>query len=393
MRLSLLTSLAWQDYRDDWRLCACGVLALVAVIAPLLLLFGLKFGLINALTDRLQGDPTVREVIPLAGARFSAEDIALLASRPDVAFVLPRTRQIAATAELLDSHGTPRTVEMIPTSEDDPLLGGLPAPQSVHEVVLSQTAAEKLVMQAGDELQAMIIRQVAGQFQSRRLSLKVVAVLPLGAFPRDAMFAELGLLEAAEDYRDGVAVPAFDWPGTPPGATRTYPAFRLYARDLSAVETLRQHFADRGVTVATQAAAIEQVQSLGRNLASVFWIIAGVAISGAFAAIAAGTLAAVERKRRSLSVLRLLGFPTAALLAVVVLQALYTAVLAAIIASALYAVGAAILNDFFSQAAAHLLPEHFAIALLAVLSISLAAALAGGWGVTRLHAAQGIRDV
>ena len=53
MRPWLIAGLAWQDYRNDARLSACSVLALVAVIAPLLVLFGLKFGLVGSLTERL----------------------------------------------------------------------------------------------------------------------------------------------------------------------------------------------------------------------------------------------------------------------------------------------------------------------------------------------------
>lgn len=98
MRLFLVASLAWQDYRSDWRLSACAVLALVAVLVPLLVLFGLKFGLVGSLTERLQRDPGVREIIPLGGARFDAAYVAALAARPDVAFAVPRTRQIAASA-------------------------------------------------------------------------------------------------------------------------------------------------------------------------------------------------------------------------------------------------------------------------------------------------------
>ncbi len=65
MRLGLMSRLAWHDYRREGRLSACAVLALVAVLAPLLVLFGLKFGLISTLTERLERDPGIREVIPL----------------------------------------------------------------------------------------------------------------------------------------------------------------------------------------------------------------------------------------------------------------------------------------------------------------------------------------
>src|SRR5690606_15494534 len=274
MRPLLIAGLAWQDYRNDGRLSACSVLALVAVIAPLLVLFGLKFGLVGSLTERLQRDPGVREIIPLGGGRFDAAFVAALAARPDVAFAIPRTRQIAATAELLlPASGRGVTVEMLPTAAGDPLLHGVPLPGDVQEVVLSFTAAEKLGAKAGDELQASIGRQQAGQVQWRQARLRVLAVLPLAAFERDALFAPLALLEAAEDYRDGRAVPALGWPGEAQAdpTQRVYPAFRLYARGLADVEPLRRYFAERKVLVSTQAARIAQVQSLSRNLDLVIW--------------------------------------------------------------------------------------------------------------------------
>ncbi|KTB79701.1 ABC transporter permease [Pseudomonas syringae] len=397
MRVPLIASLAWQDYRSESRLSACNVLALVAVIAPLLVLFGLKFGLIGSLTERLEQDPAVREVIPLGGGRFTTQFIRSLAMRPDVSFALPRTRQIAATADL-SLNNQMLNVEMIPTANGDPLLSALPSPQGLDSVVLSRTAAEKLSAQAGDWLDAAFTRQVSGVLQAQRTRLRVLAVLPLEAFQRDALFASLGLLQAAEDYRDGRAVPALGWQGeSAPEAQRIYPAFRLYARNLNDVETLRRYFADSGLLVSTQSQAIAQVQSLSRNLSIVFWIIAGLALAGACAAIFAGALASVERKRRELSVLRLLGFSTGALLLFVVLQAVYSGALAALVSAALYGAAELGLNRLFVQVAgeyaSHLLPRHYLVALFAVLGASAVAAALGGLHVARIEASEGIRDV
>ncbi|WP_440811577.1 ABC transporter permease [Pseudomonas syringae] len=397
MRVPLIASLAWQDYRSESRLSACNVLALVAVIAPLLVLFGLKFGLIGSLTERLEQDPAVREVIPLGGGRFTTQFIRSLAMRPDVSFALPRTRQIAATADL-SLNNQMLNVEMIPTANGDPLLSALPSPQGLDSVVLSRTAAEKLSAQAGDWLDAAFTRQVSGVLRAQRTRLRVLAVLPLEAFQRDALFASLGLLQAAEDYRDGRAVPALGWQGeSAPEAQRIYPAFRLYARNLNDVETLRRYFADSGLLVSTQSQAIAQVQSLSRNLSIVFWIIAGLALAGACAAIFAGALASVERKRRELSVLRLLGFSTGALLLFVVLQAVYSGALAALVSAALYGAAELGLNRLFVQVAgeyaSHLLPRHYLVALFAVLGASAVAAALGGLHVARIEASEGIRDV
>jgi putative ABC transport system permease protein len=394
MRIALVASLAWQDYRNDAWLSVCSVLALVAVIAPLLVLFGLKYGLVGSLTERLENDPATREIIPLGGGRFSSEFVQQLRQRGDVAFALPRTRQIAATAQL-----GAVTVEMLPTADNDPLLAGMPMPKGLDQIVLSHTAAEKLGAKAGDWLQASFGRQVAGRVEAQRTRLQVLQVLALEAFARDGLFAPLGLLEAAEDYRDGRAVPAFGWDGDAVGVSeqRVYPGFRLYARRLVDVEPLRVYFAGQNVLVSTQAQTIAQVQSLSRNLSIVFWIIAGLALAGAFAAIFAGALAAVARKRRELSVLRLLGFSTAGLLLFVVLQALYSAGFAAVLSGVLYGLAESGLNQLFVQVpgeyASHLLARHYGLALAAVLGVSAVAAACGGWRVARIQASEGIRDV
>lgn len=394
MRIPLVASLAWQDYRNDGWLSACSVLALVAVIAPLLVLFGLKFGLVSSLTERLENDPATREIIPLGGGRFSRAFVEQLGQRRDVAFAIPRTRQIAATAQV-----GALTLEMLPTASGDPLLGGLPIPVGLDQIVLSHTAAEKLAARPGDWLQSQFARQVAGRVEAQHTRLQVLAVLPLEAFARDGLFAGLSLLEAAEDYRDGRAVPALGWDGDAVGVSeqRVYPAFRLYARSLTDVEPLRVYFAAQDLLVSTQALNIAQVQSLSRNLSIVFWIIAGLALAGAFAAIFAGALAAVARKRRELSVLRLLGFSTGALLLFVVMQALYSAGFAAVLSAGLYGLAEAGLNQLFVQVpgeyASHLLTRHYALTLLAVLGVSAVAAACGGWRVVRIQASEGIRDV
>ncbi len=108
-------------------------------------------------------------------------------------------------------------------------------------------------------------------------------------------------------------------------------------------------------------------------------------------------MAAVQRKQRELAVLRLLGLGTAALLLFVVLQALYSGLLAVLLATLLYLLAEQGLNRLFMQVpgeyAAHLLPMHYLVALLAVLLASTAAAALGGWRVARIDASQGIRDV
>ena len=56
-RLALAVRLATRDFGHDWRIALCQVLGLAAVLAPLLVLFGLRFGLIDTLAQRLIEDP------------------------------------------------------------------------------------------------------------------------------------------------------------------------------------------------------------------------------------------------------------------------------------------------------------------------------------------------
>ncbi|QNH06733.1 ABC transporter permease [Pseudomonas sp. B11D7D] len=395
----LIAGLAWQDYRREARLSACSVLALVAVIAPLLVLFGLKHGLVGSLTERLQRDPTVREIIPLGGTRLQADFIEALKQREDVAFAIARTRQIAATSELQPMSGDATvSVEMLPTAAGDPLLQGLPVPQTLQQVVLSQTTAEKLGVTSGSQLRARFGRLQSGVLQWQQTTVQVLAVLPLAAFERDALFAQAALLEAVEDYRDGLAVSALGWPGaTATQAPRIYPGFRLYARALDDVEPLRQYLAAEQVQVVTQAAQIAQVRALSRNLDLLFWLITTLALGGAVAATSAGALAAVERKQRELAVLRLLGFGSGALLLFVVLQALYSGLFASVLSALLYRLAEGGINHLFVQMpgdyASRLLPKHYLMALGAVLLASAFAAALGGRRVARIDASQGIRDV
>ncbi|MGO3130659.1 MAG: ABC transporter permease, partial [Alcaligenes sp.] len=62
--------LAWADLRFDWRISFCMVAAMVAVVAPLLLLFGLKHGVVTQLQQELLQDPRNLEVKMLSSGSF-----------------------------------------------------------------------------------------------------------------------------------------------------------------------------------------------------------------------------------------------------------------------------------------------------------------------------------
>ena len=86
-----------------------------------------------------------------------------------------------------------------------------------------------------------------------------------------------------------------------------YSGFRLYATTIDDVDNLRRDFERQGLPVHTEAQRIQEVIDLDRALTLLFWGIAAVGIIGGAMALLASLYATVERKRRELGVLRLLG--------------------------------------------------------------------------------------
>ena len=401
---SEMLRLAWRDLLHERRISLCYVLALTAVLAPLLVLFGLKFGLVDTLARRLVESPSSREVLAVGSRQFDRAWFERMAARPDVAFVVPNTRRIAASLSRLMSPQTSQdltAVQMIPSGAGDPLLGaGAAAPSGLSELVLSAAAAKKLGAAAGDRLTARIDRHRGGRDEGVVWELRVTAILAPGLLPDEAVLVSLPLLVATEDYRDGIAVPALGWEGDPPPTTeRTYARFRLYAASIYSVAGLEADLAAEGVETRTQVGEIAAMQALDRNLSRVFWLIAALGTAGFVASLAANLLANVERKRRELSIVRLIGFPTRSLVLFPVAQAVLIGVAGALAALGGYWPVATALNVWFAESLeagesiCRLLPPHLGIALAGTLVCAAAAAAWAGLRAARIEPAEGLRDV
>ena len=140
--LATVVRLSLSDYFHERLLSACAILGLAAVLAPLLVLFGVKSGIINTMADRLIEDPRNREISPVGSGRYGADWFSMMADRHDVDFIIPQTRSIAANMILYKRDGEQiRTVavDLIPTDKGDPLLenwGTIPTDDTA--VVLSE---------------------------------------------------------------------------------------------------------------------------------------------------------------------------------------------------------------------------------------------------------------
>jgi putative ABC transport system permease protein len=400
-RLKDIVWLAGKDYRNEWQMSGFFILALAAVLGPMMILFALKFGIVGSMLSQLIEDPRNREIRPIGSGRYDSAWIEQLRSRSEVDFIVPRTRSIAATIDLKSSTSKRIiSVEMIPSGMGDPLLRNRIIPQKAQELVLSESAAKKLKVNVGDQINGSLSRRFKGRSERVHIKLNVVDIADNSSFTREGAFTALSLLEHVEDFRDGHAVPEFSWQGTEiTNQNRTYPSFRLYTNSIYNVDPMSDALNRLGVEVSTRAADIEIVRNMDRNLSLVFWLIAIIGLTGFSFSLGASLWANVDRKRKELSILRLVGFRTVDIIWFPVIQSSFTAILGWLTASLIYLGVSHIINLIFttqmvqSKQVCYLLPHHYFIALVLTLGFAILAATLAGMRAAHIEPSEGLREI
>jgi len=401
-QVSNIFRLSFRDYIHEWRMSGCFVFALAAVLAPMMILFGLKFGIVSSMVYELVENPVNREIRPIGSGRYDQEWIEKYRNRGDVEFIVPKTRALAASIQL-KSRTANRilSTELLATAEHDPLLANLAnSPQNIYQIVLSNQAAKKLNVAKGDQIDASLARQFKGKRDRVHLNLEVIDIAAASVASRSVAFVHLDLLLATEQFKDGRAVPELGWDGDVVNETsRSYPSFRMYAQSIYVVENLVKNLEDQGVLVKANAAEIATVQSIDRNLSIIFWIIACVGAAGFAFSLGASLWANVDRKKKDLSILRLLGFKSGRIILFPVMQSLYTAILGWLLAVLVYLVFEQLINGVLAprlnldQTLCYLISGHFFWALGLTLATAIFAAIIGGIRAAEIEPSDGLRDI
>ena len=229
----MVFNLASADLRHEWTLTLCLMLSIAAVIAPLLLLFGLKYGTIETLRDRLVQDPSNREIRPLINRTFEREWFEQIRTRDDVEFAVPMTRQISSMVSAwvkvdptADEAGIDNKTEieltdmsLVPTSTGDPLLEENHSSQPVTgQCAMSYYAADAIHAQIGDTITLEASRTRSGRREKGEVDLKLIGILDRRATPQKTVYVPLELLEQVEAFKDGQAVAELGWKGDAPEA-------------------------------------------------------------------------------------------------------------------------------------------------------------------------------
>lgn len=400
-RTPLLARLALQDLWHDRTISFCIISSLVAVIAPLLLLFGLRFGIVSQLQDDLAKDPRNLEIRMLSSSSYDQAWIDALQHRPDVGFAIGQTRSLNTLADLqTDGSHFIESAEVIPTGAGDPLLGHLELRQD-NEVVLTQEAARKLAVSVGDTVGIRVNRQFEERREWGRQDLIVVGILPATYFNRPALFTRPALLLMLEHFRDGYAIPAL---GVSSGESLSdisprYARARLYAKNIDQVAGLERDLRAQRIETASRLADIENVKSINRVLGVIFNTIAATALIGCIASLVGSFIANVDRKRKHIAVLRLLGFTGPAVGLYVMIQGCLLSLLAYAGGYSLYLVASQIFNRALadSQATGQMLckitPMHGILAMVLTAVVALLVASIGAYRAIHIEPAQSLREL
>jgi putative ABC transport system permease protein len=345
-------------------------------------------------------------------------------AEPGVGFVIPLTRSLNTTGDLRASaRNYLPDVELIPSSDGDPLLLGQQGPGSDNQVILSDLAVQRLATGPGDALQLIVSRQREGQIERLIVPLIVQQTLDPAVFGRPAALISLNLLTALEDFRDGAAKPSpgqyvFDESGAidvsevagPSSVSdsssnedirflRSYPRARIYAATIDDVPRLASSLQQQNIDTVSRLAEIQAVQAIDRLLGLVFGVIAWLGIVGCAASLMGAFAANIDRKRKDLALLRLMGYGRSTLMGYVMVQACLIAIVGFVAGLMLYLSGSQVFEASLGQA----LPQgqyvslldisHLLLAFAMALVVALFVSVLGGSMAMRVEPSESLRDV
>lgn len=399
---ALLVRLALRDLWHDRKVSFCIAASLVAVIAPLLLLFGLKHGVVNQLQEDLLSDPRNLEIRMLASGNYSNDWIADLQQMPGVGFAIGQTRSLNTQADLLvDNRRFVENAEVIPTAAADPLINNALSDLQEGQVILSHSAAQRLQVGAGESIRLRASRKLDEVNERGALTLQVMAILDAARFSRPAVFVNLPLLITLEQFRDGIKSPEFglNTGSDSAGKPTTFSKVRLYAKTVDDVAPISAWLAEQHIDSSSRLAEIDNVKAINQVLTLIFAVIALTALVGCIASLIGAFLANIDRKRKDLAVLRLLGFTNLTIALYVIVQALMITVLAYIVGLALYGLASSVFNQLLvnhqstSGFASEITLMHAALALALSVVIAVFVSCIGALRAIRIQPAESLREL
>ncbi|OCG46237.1 ABC transporter permease [Gilliamella sp. Choc5-1] len=397
----LITRLSLADLWYDKKVSFCIIASVISVITPLLLLFSLKYGIVSQLREQLVNDPQNLEIKIVGNLQLNDEMFNWIKKQPETTFVIPLTRSLNTQADLIkDASHFVNNAEIIPTAKDDPITKNLPLLNNKKQILLSSLSAEKMQVTVGSRVKMVITRQLDGKLEKGITVLEVMGIIPENRYNRAAAFVSLDLLIAMEDFYDGYQSDIFK---TSTGQLNplnhtSFARARIYANELDNVAPLAFKLREKHIETRTQSNAIENVKAIDRVLNFIFSVIAITAGIGCILSFSGSFLSNIERKRKDIAFMRLIGFQSREIMFYLINQAITLSCLAFFISFVLFLLGNYAFNTILGEnlvsqpIVSRLQFYHFIIAFMLILFISALVVAIGGRRAIKIQPAESLRE-
>ncbi|WP_439242923.1 ABC transporter permease [Lonepinella sp. BR2474] len=405
MRLRLLTKLVWHDLYFDRKISLFIIASISAVLAPLLLLFSLKFGIVSQLQAKLINNPNNLEVKITESAydTFGLDWFDKMKKDPTVNYIIPLTRALNLQVDLRTTQNKSQpNVELLPTSAGDPLIPDDMPLYHPNGIILANKTADVLQVKVGEVISLRAERILNQKKEPILVDLVIDGIVPTHLFNRHGGFVQLPLLEELEDFYDGFKLDKLIKIDTGKEKTTThqhYAKARLFAKTLDDVAPLSQQLTVQGIENKTHAAEIEDVKAIEHVLNILFLIIAITSVIGCATSLVGSFLANIERKRKEISLLSLFGLNPREITVYLILQVTSLTTMAFVASAILYLLasfavnqllGSNLNNDNFIS---HLLPSHFVITFIITFVLAILIAIIGSRRANQIQPAESLREI
>jgi len=348
--MKLVFDLALRDLLRERTHLICNIAVLAGVLVPLLVVFGIKNGVYDALIGRLLNDPATLRIETSGNMAFTEVDVAEVAGWEETGFVTAKTRSVFDFVNVRrDGAVEKRDAILVPSGTGDPTLpDGLDLLPG--DVVVSANLARQLELSVGDPLQ--VFTQATERPRQLMVPLTIAAILPDARAPGRSLFANIEVLDLVEAFYDEYALPDHGITEGRDLATRTpeFEGLRVFARDIHSLAALQSRIEQRfAVRTEARTAEVSGVLSLGRNLDIALLLTAGVASLGLAAALVFGFWGEVARKRQTIAALALLGIGSRQIWLFPLVQALASGLAGLVVSFALFLLAGAAAENLFDS--------------------------------------------
>ncbi len=328
----------------------CILSSITALIAPLLILFSLRYGIVSTLEYNLINNPNNLEIKMLSGYNLDESFFKSLENDPKVSFVIPLTRSLSVTANLKSEKKVKTNVEAVPTKKGDPLVlfSDISHELKVNEAFVSASLKDDLALNVGDKIKLYISRVKNGVKQNAQITLDIAGVLSRKATSRSLIYLNLNTIIAMEDYRDGYEPEIFSDGSNPNLNRKNFARARIYASSIDDVLYLARELREN-YEIRDESVAIENFKAISRVLGVIFYVIAAVSVTGGAIALSGLIFANVGRNAKSFALLRLQGFTPFKIMLLVITENLILSSLGFALACILYYLGREIFDNYFVQ--------------------------------------------